>query len=59
MLEKRVYPMAWSPLAGGRIFKGEDETSVRVRKVLNKVKGFRLEPRNRRGSLCMDFNASK
>ena len=38
MLEKRVKPMAWSPLAGGRIFKGEDEASIRVRKVLNKIK---------------------
>jgi predicted oxidoreductase len=38
MLEKRVHPMAWSPLAGGRIFKGEDETSIRVRKTLNKIK---------------------
>lgn len=38
MLEKRVHPMAWSPLAGGRIFKGQDETSIRVRKALNKVK---------------------
>jgi predicted oxidoreductase len=38
MLEKRANPMAWSPLAGGRIFKGEDEASVRVRKVLNKIK---------------------
>ena len=30
--------MAWSPLAGGQIFKGEDEKSIRVRKALNKVK---------------------
>lgn len=38
MLEKRVKPMAWSPLAGGRIFKGEDEASIRVRNALNKIK---------------------
>lgn len=38
MLEKRVKPMAWSPLAGGKIFKGEDEASLRVRKALNNVK---------------------
>lgn len=38
MLEKRVHPMAWSPLAGGRIFKGNGEREVRVRKALEKVK---------------------
>lgn len=38
MLEKRLHPMAWSPLAGGQIFKGEDEKSLRVRKALIKVK---------------------
>lgn len=38
MLEKRVKPMAWSPLAGGRIFKANDEKSLRVQKVLNKIK---------------------
>ena len=38
MLEKRVKPMAWSPLAGGRLFKGNDERDIRVQKVLNKIK---------------------
>lgn len=38
MLEKRVKPMAWSPLAGGRLFRGNDERSLRVQKVLNKIK---------------------
>lgn len=38
MLEKRVKPMAWSPLAGGRLFKANDERSLRVQKVLNKIK---------------------
>ena len=38
MLEKRVKPMAWSPLAGGRLFKANDEKSLRVQKVLNKIK---------------------
>ena len=38
MLEKRVKPMAWSPLAGGRLFKGNDERAIRVQKVLNKIK---------------------
>lgn len=38
MLEKRVHPMAWSPLAGGRLFKGDGEREVRVRKALEKVK---------------------
>jgi predicted oxidoreductase len=38
MLEKRVKPMAWSPLAGGKIFRGNDERALRVQKVLNKIK---------------------
>lgn len=38
MLEKRIKPMAWSPLAGGRLFKANDEKSLRVQKVLNKIK---------------------
>ncbi|UTE78973.1 aldo/keto reductase family oxidoreductase [Rossellomorea sp. KS-H15a] len=35
--EKRVAPMAWSPLAGGAIFKGEDEKAVRLQHTLKKV----------------------
>ena len=38
MLQKRVKPMAWSPLAGGRIFSGEEEKALRVKEVLNKIK---------------------
>ena len=30
-------PMAWSPLAGGRLFTGDDERSVRVREALQRV----------------------
>ncbi|MGM0852067.1 MAG: aldo/keto reductase [Bacillota bacterium] len=35
--EKRVAPMAWSPLAGGAIFRGEDEKAVRLQHILKKV----------------------
>ncbi len=35
--EKRVAPMAWSPLSGGVIFRGEDEKSVRLQHTLKKV----------------------
>ncbi|BCB02864.1 aldo/keto reductase [Bacillus sp. KH172YL63] len=35
--EKRVAPMAWSPLAGGAIFKGEDEKALRLQGTLKKV----------------------
>ena len=38
MLEKRIKPMAWSPLAGGRLFRDNDERALRVQKVLNKIK---------------------
>ncbi|UNL83436.1 aldo/keto reductase [Priestia koreensis] len=38
-LEKRIAPMAWSPLAGGRIFSGDDERSTRVRQTLEKIAG--------------------
>ncbi|MFV8828630.1 aldo/keto reductase [Alkalihalobacterium sp. APHAB7] len=37
-LERRMSPMAWSPLAGGRVFTGEDHQSVRVRKTLTKLR---------------------
>lgn len=37
-LKNRVNPMAWSPLAGGRIFTQNDEKSIRVREVLEKIK---------------------
>ena len=29
--------MAWSPLGGGSVFGGEDEQSVRLRKVLGEI----------------------
>ncbi|MBD7916438.1 aldo/keto reductase family oxidoreductase [Clostridium sp. Sa3CUN1] len=38
MLEKRVKPMAWSPLAGGKLFNSLDERALRVKKALNKIK---------------------
>ncbi|MGM0826668.1 MAG: aldo/keto reductase [Bacillota bacterium] len=34
---KRVAPMAWSPLAGGAIFKGVDEKAIRLQHTLKKV----------------------
>ncbi|MGR3763381.1 aldo/keto reductase [Rossellomorea sp. NS-SX7] len=37
--EKRVAPMAWSPLAGGNIFTGKDEKAVRLRETLMKIQG--------------------
>ncbi|KIL50096.1 oxidoreductase [Jeotgalibacillus alimentarius] len=36
-LEKKTPPMAWSPLAGGKILTGTDEKSVRIREALNEV----------------------
>lgn len=36
-LERRMPPMAWSPLAGGRIFTSEDPQAVRVRSVLESI----------------------
>jgi predicted oxidoreductase len=35
--EKRVAPMAWSPIAGGRVFTSQDEKALRVREILEKV----------------------
>ncbi len=32
-------PMAWSPLAGGRLFTGQDETAQRVRHTLQTIAG--------------------
>ncbi|ARK29005.1 aldo/keto reductase [Halalkalibacter krulwichiae] len=37
-LEKRVKPMAWSPLAGGKLFTGVDPKSIRLQKALEKVR---------------------
>lgn len=36
-LEKRIAPMAWSPLAGGKIFSSTEEKPERLRTVLLKV----------------------
>ncbi|WP_017727617.1 aldo/keto reductase [Halalkalibacterium ligniniphilum] len=36
-LEKRMPPMAWSPLTGGRIFKEECEQAKRLNKTLAKI----------------------
>ncbi|MEN2467200.1 aldo/keto reductase family oxidoreductase [Ornithinibacillus sp. JPR2-1] len=36
-LEKRIAPMAWSPLARGQIFTNEDDKAVRLRKALEKI----------------------
>lgn len=35
--KEKIKPMAWSPLAGGRLFKGENEKSLRTRNALEKV----------------------
>jgi predicted oxidoreductase len=37
--EKRVAPMAWSPLAGGNIFTSQEEKSVRLRETLKRIQG--------------------
>ncbi|MFL8936556.1 aldo/keto reductase family oxidoreductase [Rossellomorea oryzaecorticis] len=37
--EKRIAPMAWSPLAGGNIFTGGDAKDVRLRDTLTKIQG--------------------
>lgn len=36
-LTRRFRPMAWSPLAGGRLFTGEGEQEVRVRAAMGRV----------------------
>lgn len=37
-MEKRIHPMLWSPLAGGRIFTGEGEEEVRLRATLEEIR---------------------
>ncbi|WP_274571170.1 aldo/keto reductase family oxidoreductase [Neisseria leonii] len=37
LLEKRVKPMAWSPLGGGKLFDTADETGARIRQTLYEV----------------------
>lgn len=36
-LEKRMPPMAWSPLAGGKVFFSDDEKAVRLRETLTNI----------------------
>lgn len=36
-MKNGIHPIVWSPLAGGRIFTGEDERSTRVRTALEEV----------------------
>lgn len=36
-LEKRMKPMAWSPLAGGKLFDGNDERAQRIQAALREV----------------------
>jgi len=43
-IETATPPMAWSPLAGGRVLSGEDAQAVRVRTALQDVgRGYGLE----------------
>jgi len=37
-LEERIHPMIWSPLAGGKIFTGQDETTERLRNTLEQIR---------------------
>lgn len=37
-MEERIHPMLWSPLAGGRIFTGQNEEEVRLREVLEVIR---------------------
>ena len=39
-----VAPMIWSPLAGGRLFTGDDAASVRVRAVIERIAGELQRP---------------
>lgn len=39
--QDQIAPMAWSSLAGGRLFRDEDETAIRVKKRLQSI-GHRL-----------------
>ncbi len=36
-IQKQIMPLAWSPLAGGRLFIDKDEQTVRVREMLTKI----------------------
>lgn len=44
LLQKKINPMAWSPLAGGRIFNPSEENGQRILKALKEVaKDFNVE----------------
>ncbi|WP_018249960.1 aldo/keto reductase [Orenia marismortui] len=36
--EHRISPMAWSPMAGGRVFTSEEKQAIRVRETLERIK---------------------
>jgi predicted oxidoreductase len=38
-LEKRIAPMAWSPLAGGKIFSAQDDRAQRLQDTLKNIAG--------------------
>lgn len=43
--QHKIIPMVWSPLAGGRLFAGDDEESARVQKCLREMSESRgLDP---------------
>ncbi|WP_175418166.1 aldo/keto reductase [Marinitoga sp. 1138] len=37
LLEKRINPMAWSPLSGGKLFDPDDDRGERIKKALKEV----------------------
>ena len=40
-IERRFRPMAWSPLAGGRLFTADDESAARVRAAVDEIAAAR------------------
>jgi len=39
LIQKRIIPMAWSPLGGGSIFNPKTETEKRISKTIHKISG--------------------
>ena len=37
--EQRIHPMAWSPLAGGRLFDPKNKAGVRIRTCMDEIRG--------------------
>jgi predicted oxidoreductase len=37
LLKEKIFPMAWSPLGGGRIFNENDEKAVRIKQKLERI----------------------